>query len=137
MENNDEVHCPRCNSTQIQAMKKGFSGKKAVVGAVLTGGIGILAGTIGSNKVLLNCLKCGKQFKPGEVTVKPDVKWNKVDSDIDYMKRLKANKAIAKVFAPIFVILSAILLLSEDYVIGSISTIMGLFFLFIAFKKLD
>lgn len=64
MEN--QVHCPKCGSTQITADKKGFSGKKAVAGALLTGGVGILAGTLGSNKVKITCLNCGKVFAPGE-----------------------------------------------------------------------
>lgn len=38
-----ELHCPKCGSNQITSDKKGFSGKKAVAGALLTGGIGILA----------------------------------------------------------------------------------------------
>ncbi|WP_298297753.1 hypothetical protein [Hydrotalea sp.] len=62
----DEIKCPKCGSTQLTSGKKGFSGKKAVAGAVLTGGIGILAGTIGSNKIKITCLKCGTRFKPGE-----------------------------------------------------------------------
>ena len=66
MKNNDLIKCPKCQSTQISDGKKGFSGGKAVAGAVLTGGIGILAGTIGSNKTVLTCLSCGKKFKPGE-----------------------------------------------------------------------
>ena len=64
----NEIHCPKCNSTQIVANKKGFSGKKAVVGAVLTGGIGIVAGTFGSKKIIITCLACGHQFKPGQGT---------------------------------------------------------------------
>lgn len=63
MEN--EIHCPRCGSTQITANKKGFSGKKAAAGVLATGGIGLLAGTIGSAKILITCLNCGCQFKPG------------------------------------------------------------------------
>ena len=62
----DSIKCPKCGSTQLTTDKKGFSGGKAVAGAVLTGGIGLLAGTIGSNKVIITCLKCGNQFKPGE-----------------------------------------------------------------------
>jgi hypothetical protein len=50
----------------LTANKKGFSGGKALVGGVLTGGVGLLAGTIGSNKIKITCLACGKQFKPGE-----------------------------------------------------------------------
>ena len=61
-----EIRCPKCNSNQLTADKKGFSGKNAVAGAVLTGGIGLLAGTLGSNKVKITCLVCGKEFKTGE-----------------------------------------------------------------------
>lgn len=61
-----EISCPKCGSHDLHAGKKGFSGTKAVGGAVLTGGLGLLAGTIGSNKVVITCLKCGNHFKPGE-----------------------------------------------------------------------
>lgn len=61
-----EIKCPKCGSNQLSANKKGFSGRKAVGGAILTGGIGLLAGTIGSNKIRITCLACGHQFKPGE-----------------------------------------------------------------------
>jgi hypothetical protein len=62
----NEVTCPKCGSTSLSAGKKGFSGKKAVTGAILTGGIGLLAGTIGSNKIEITCLNCGCQFNPKE-----------------------------------------------------------------------
>lgn len=68
----EEIKCPKCGSTQLTANKQGFSGKKAVAGAVLTGGIGVLAGTIGSNKVKITCLACGHVFNPGEGVVKQD-----------------------------------------------------------------
>jgi hypothetical protein len=61
-----EILCPKCSSNQVTANKKGFSGKKAVAGALLAGGVGILAGTIGSNKVKITCLACGHIFNPGE-----------------------------------------------------------------------
>lgn len=64
MEN--KIKCPKCSSTQLTSDKKGFSGKKALAGAVLTGGIGLLAGTIGSGNLIISCLKCGNQFKPGD-----------------------------------------------------------------------
>ncbi len=62
----DQIHCPQCGSNQITANKKGFSGRKAVAGAVLTGGIGLLAGTLGKNKIIITCLACGHTFGPGE-----------------------------------------------------------------------
>ena len=60
-----EVHCPKCGSSQLTAHKKGFSGKKAVVGGLLTGGLGLMAGTIGSNRIIITCLACGNEFRPG------------------------------------------------------------------------
>ena len=56
-----DVACPKCGSTQITAQKKGFSGGKAVAGAVLTGGVGLLAGLHGSSDIVITCLACGKQ----------------------------------------------------------------------------
>lgn len=71
MSDTTEVRCPKCNSNQLTANKKGFSGAKAVGGAILTGGIGLLAGTLGSNKVVITCLACGHKFKPGQGKVVP------------------------------------------------------------------
>jgi len=61
-----EIGCPKCGSTQITANKKGYSAGKALGGAFLTGGIGLLAGFHGSSKVMITCLACGKKFKAGE-----------------------------------------------------------------------
>lgn len=63
---NNKIRCPKCKSINVIGGKKGFSGTQAVGGAIITGGIGILAGTIGSNKVELSCLSCGNKFKPGQ-----------------------------------------------------------------------
>lgn len=63
------IECPKCGSTQFSASKKGFSGKNAVAGALLTGGIGVLAGTIGSNNTMLTCLACGFRYKAGEFKI--------------------------------------------------------------------
>jgi hypothetical protein len=58
--------CPKCRSKNIHSQHKGFSGKKALAGAVLTGGIGLLAGTIGSKKIQMTCLQCGHKFHAGD-----------------------------------------------------------------------
>ena len=60
----DPLRCPYCGSTYITANKKGFGLGKALVGGFLTGGVGLLAGFIGSGKVKCNCLKCGQEWKP-------------------------------------------------------------------------
>lgn len=57
------AYCPKCLSTSLTANKKGFGLGKALVGGILTGGVGLLAGNIGKNKVLVTCMKCGNQFK--------------------------------------------------------------------------
>lgn len=57
------VKCPRCGSKQIAAKKKGFGLGKAIIGNVLIGPYGLLGGVIGSNKTLVVCLKCGKEWK--------------------------------------------------------------------------
>lgn len=58
------LQCPKCNSNLISANKKGFGLGKAVVGGVLTGGVGLLAGFIGSRKIYLTCLNCGHRWNP-------------------------------------------------------------------------
>lgn len=70
----DKIKCPRCGSTQITAGEHGFSAGKAVGGALLTGGIGLLAGLHGSKKIEITCLNCGNKFKPGEKKKEPVVK---------------------------------------------------------------
>ena len=62
-DNSAAPSCPRCNSTQITFNKKGFGLGKAVVGGALTGGIGLLAGFVGSDKVVATCVSCGHTWK--------------------------------------------------------------------------
>lgn len=61
--------CPKCFSRELHAEHKGFSGEKALAGALITGGIGLLAGTIGSKDTQITCLKCGNKFKAGEARI--------------------------------------------------------------------
>ncbi len=62
-----KIRCPRCRSTNVQVMgndRKAFSIGKAGIGAMLTGGIGVLAGFAGKKgKYEFYCLNCGKRFK--------------------------------------------------------------------------
>ncbi len=61
--------CPKCHSTALTADKKGYGIGKGVIGGlagVAIGGpvglIGLTAGNIGSKKVRVTCMNCGKQF---------------------------------------------------------------------------
>lgn len=53
------MKCPRCGSTSLSGNKKGYG----VVGAALLGPIGLVAGNIGSGKVMVTCMKCGYKFR--------------------------------------------------------------------------
>ncbi len=61
----DALACPRCSSTQVTAQKQGSGAGKAIVGGALTGGVGLLAGFLGSRKVRITCLQCGHSWKAG------------------------------------------------------------------------
>ncbi|MEG2654915.1 MAG: hypothetical protein RSA29_04440 [Clostridium sp.] len=62
----NEARCPKCGSTSITANKKGFSLAKGALGVATVGAYGVLAAGHGKNKVLVTCLKCGHQWKPGK-----------------------------------------------------------------------
>lgn len=54
--------CPKCVLGTLVPMgerKGGFSGGKAVAGAVLAGPVGLAAGLLGKKKVTYQCDKCG------------------------------------------------------------------------------
>lgn len=58
--------CPRCYSSNLTPMKKGFSFGKAALGTFTFGLYGIVAGSIGSENVKMFCGQCGKTFKSGD-----------------------------------------------------------------------
>lgn len=64
--NTTNTACPKCGSIQLHSDKKGYSLKKGAIGWFVTGGVGLLGGLIGSNKIVITCLSCGHSFKPGE-----------------------------------------------------------------------
>lgn len=59
----DMMKCPRCGSTSLSGNKKGYGIGKGIIGASILGPFGLVAGNIGSGKVLVTCMKCGKKFK--------------------------------------------------------------------------
>ncbi|MDO4271539.1 MAG: hypothetical protein Q4C83_00955 [Candidatus Saccharibacteria bacterium] len=62
-----QAKCPKCGSVNVAILgenKKGFSAGKAVGGAILTGGIGLLAGFAGKKKGYdMLCNDCGTMFR--------------------------------------------------------------------------
>lgn len=57
------VRCPKCGSDQISANQQGYGWVKGLIGGAVAPR-GLLAGFIGSRKVIVTCLNCGKQWKP-------------------------------------------------------------------------
>ena len=54
--------CPNCRMGYLTAVGQrtgGFSGGKAVVGAVIAGPIGLAAGALGKKKTTYQCSRCG------------------------------------------------------------------------------
>jgi hypothetical protein len=94
-----KVLCPKCGSDEHYAAKKGFSGKKAVAGAILTGGIGLLAGTLGSNKIKITCLNCGHIFYPGDAALHQSKKDGLIKEKEDFEKSKESIKIIKEFFS--------------------------------------
>lgn len=54
--------CPKCGRGFMNAVGErtgGFSGGKALLGAVIAGPIGLAAGALGKKKTLYQCKNCG------------------------------------------------------------------------------
>lgn len=65
------LKCPKCKSAHTAIDRQGFGAKKAVMGAVIAGPLGLVAGAINKNKVKNSCGACGHSWMPGEIYVKP------------------------------------------------------------------
>jgi hypothetical protein len=59
LNDNDSVKCPNCSSKELSVNKKGYGLGKAAAGLILTGGIGLMAGLVGKNKLYGGCHICG------------------------------------------------------------------------------
>ena len=66
LEKSGQVYCPKCLSTSISANQKGFGFARGAIGAAVGLDVGLIAGGIGSKKVICTCLKCGYQWKAGK-----------------------------------------------------------------------
>lgn len=62
----EKITCPKCGSDQLTAGKRGFKLGRAIVGSVLTLGVGAVAGLAGRNKMEITCLNCGHKWKAGK-----------------------------------------------------------------------
>jgi tellurium resistance protein TerD len=61
----DRIYCKKCGSSQIATNAKGFGVGKALTGLVAVGPLGLVAGALGSSKLIVTCLACGNRWRPG------------------------------------------------------------------------
>ena len=59
---NQIVSCPRCGSDQVEESKKGFDQGLGTLGMLMFGPLGLMAGEIDADKVIITCLDCGCEF---------------------------------------------------------------------------
>ena len=58
------IVCPKCGSEEIAVQgRKGFNTGKALVGAILVGPLGVAAGGLGHQNILLTCSNCGYNWQ--------------------------------------------------------------------------
>ena len=56
--------CPKCSSTQIISIRRGFSWGWGIFGFFMIPGFGLLFGFCGSKKPRLKCTHCSHKWKP-------------------------------------------------------------------------
>jgi hypothetical protein len=59
------VPCSRCGSGQVAGARKGYGAGKGVVGLLVAGPVGLLAGLLGRKKLVVSCLSCGHSWRAG------------------------------------------------------------------------
>lgn len=62
MSNLNFITCPKCRAGYLKPIGErtgGFSGGKAVIGAIIAGPIGLAAGALGKKKTMYQCSRCG------------------------------------------------------------------------------
>lgn len=58
----DLTTCPKCHKAHVHIDKQGYSLKKGIIGDILLGPVGLIAGKHKSNNIRFTCLDCGYQW---------------------------------------------------------------------------
>ena len=86
------IQCPKCNSIQISAQKKGFGLLKAIAGIFVAGPIGVVAGAIGKDNVLITCLNCGNKWKPNFNIISKEKNTSNIKNELEEIKEKKIKE---------------------------------------------
>jgi len=58
----EKVKCPKCGSEQITVTNRGYNSDWGILCCILTGGLGLLFGLIGSGEPVRVCTNCKTRF---------------------------------------------------------------------------
>ena len=85
--------CPKCGGTLVAVGERtgGFSGKKAVVGAVVAGPVGVAAGALGKQLVTLKCEKCGYTVETDAKSAEAAEQYGSTHEIMENLQRSIAN----------------------------------------------
>ncbi len=62
-----KVHCPKCDSRDIELGKRGFKAGRSVVGNLFLGPAGVLWGEYGKDKLEFKCKDCNHRWPCREI----------------------------------------------------------------------
>lgn len=81
--------CPRCGGKLVPVGERtgGFSGKKAVAGAIIAGPAGVAAGALGKKLVTLQCEKCGYTVETDEKTAAAAERYGVMNAPVEAMRQ--------------------------------------------------
>lgn len=74
-----KFYCPHCGSQQLKLKRRGFSIRKALLGSMVAGSNGLLAGFFGSNNLKAICSECGREWEMEELRTTPLSKQDKLE----------------------------------------------------------
>jgi len=88
--------CPKCSGrlTSVGDRTGGFSGKKAVLGSVIAGPVGVVAGLLGKKLVTMQCVKCGYTTEMNEKAAKKAAAYGDVYGGLAEIERDLVKRSI-------------------------------------------
>ena len=66
MKSTKKLQCPLCRSKEVTAQKQGFGWGKAIIGSLILGAPGLVAGFHRHKDIIITCLPCGHTWNPVE-----------------------------------------------------------------------